>query len=244
MQVLLVEDERTVAAALARGLAAEGIGVTVARTGPEGLTRALDRGFDVVVLDILLPGLSGYEVLKRARAVGVRTPVLMLTAKDGEYDIADALDLGADDYLTKPFSFVVLLARLHALRRRDAASRPVVLRTGDLVVEPALGRCRRGTVEVALTAREFGILEYLMREPGVLHSKAEILAEVWDENLDASPNLVEVHVASLRRKLDRPFGRASIETVRGFGYRVHVGCPADAGERVASEPTGDDLGPA
>ncbi len=170
----------------------------------------------------MVPSLSGYEVLRRLRAAHVWTPVLMLTAKDGEHDIADALDLGADDYLTKPFSFVVLLARLRALLRRGVPERPAQLRAGDLVLDPAAHRVCRGDTDVRLTAREFSVLEYLMRRADEVVTKDELLTHVWDEHLDLDPNIVEVYVGYLRRKLDAPFGRRSIETVRGAGYRLHA----------------------
>jgi len=197
----------------------EGFSVRVAADGGEGLRLGLGGGFDVVVLDIMLPGLSGYEVLRRLRAHGVGTPVLMLTAKDGEYELADALDLGADDYLTKPFSFVVLTARLRALVRR-APRPPEVLVVGDLTVEPARRRVRRGEVEVSLTPREFALLEFLMRHKGVVVTKTDILSEVWDAHWHGPPNVVEVYVGYLRKKIDIPFGRDSIETHRGVGYRL------------------------
>lgn len=220
MRLLIVEDERTLATALARGLAADGFAVDLAHDGVTGLWRAVEGGYDVVVLDIMLPGLSGYEVLKRLRARKFWTPVLMLTAKDGEYDQADALDLGADDYLTKPFSYVVLLARLRALLRRGAPARPAVLAAGDLALDPASRTCRRGETEIGLTPREFSLLEYLLRRADEAVSKADILTHVWDEHFDGDPNIVEVYVGYLRRKVDVPFGRRSITTVRGVGYRL------------------------
>ncbi|WP_239313130.1 MULTISPECIES: response regulator transcription factor [unclassified Frankia] len=220
MRVLIVEDERTLAAAVARGLLTEGFAVDVAHDGPEGLWRATEWPYDMVVLDLMLPKLSGYELLRRMRAAGVWTPVLMLTAKDGEHDIADALDLGADDYLTKPFSYVVLVARIRALLRRGNAPRPSVLTAGDLLLDPAARRCHRSGEDVSLTAREFALLEYLLRHRGAVVSKTEILEHVWDENFDGDPNIVEVYIRYLRRKLDAPFGRRCIETVRGAGYRL------------------------
>jgi DNA-binding response OmpR family regulator len=172
------------------------------------------------VLDIMLPGLSGYEVVRGLRAAKVWTPVLMLTAKDGEYDEADALDLGADDYLTKPFSYVVLLAHLRALIRRGSPPRPAVLSAGDLTLNPATRRCHRGGVEIRLTAREFALLEHLIRNSNDVVPKASLLSNVWDEFYAGDPNIVEVYVGYLRKKVDAPFGRASIETVRGAGYRL------------------------
>jgi DNA-binding response OmpR family regulator len=220
MRVLLVEDEVRLAEHVRRGLAAEGFVVDVVHDGAEGLFRAQIDGYDVIVLDIMLPGLNGYEVCRRLRAGGVWTPVLMLTAKDGEYDQADALDLGADDYLTKPFSFLVLVARLRALIRRGAPARPTVLEAGDLTLDPAGHRVRRGGVQIALTPREFGVLHFLMRHRGDVVSKTDILESVWDTHHDGSENLVEVYVGYLRRKIDQPFGRRAIQTVRGAGYRL------------------------
>ncbi|SEL12649.1 two-component system, OmpR family, response regulator [Blastococcus sp. DSM 46786] len=222
MRVLVIEDERNLAAAVARGLHAEGFSVDVAGDGVTGLDRALLGGYGAVVLDIMLPGRSGYDVLRELRARQVWTPVLMLTAKDGEYDIADALDLGADDYLTKPFPFVVLVARLRALVRRGVPERPAQLVVGDLVLDPAAHRVRRGDTELSLTAREFALLEHLMRRAGDAVAKSELLAEVWDENFAGDPNIVEVYVGYLRRKIDAPFGCKSIETVRGVGYRIEA----------------------
>jgi DNA-binding response OmpR family regulator len=220
--MLVVEDEATLADALARGLSEEGFAVDVVRDGSEGLLRARESCYDAILLDIMLPGLSGYEVLRQLRKAEVWTPVLMLTAKDGEYDIADALDLGADDYIVKPFSFVVLVARLRALLRRGAPERPVRLVAGDLVVDPTTRRCARGETAVSLTSREFAVLEYLMRSPDRVISKTELIEHVWDEYYDGDPNIVEVYVGYLRRKVDTPFGRESIETVRGSGYRVRA----------------------
>jgi DNA-binding response OmpR family regulator len=221
MRVLVVEDERRLAEAVARGLGADGFTVDLAADGEDGLWRATEQLYDVIVLDIMLPKLSGYEIVKRLRAGQVWTPVLMLTAKDGEYDEADALDLGADDYLTKPFSYVVLLAHLRALVRRGGPVRPAVLSAGDLILDPAVRRVHRGDEEIALTAREFAVLEYLMRHRDEVVSKSDILANVWDEFYEGDPNIVEVYVGYLRRKIDAPFDRKGIETVRGAGYRLH-----------------------
>ncbi|SCF59172.1 response regulator transcription factor [Streptomyces sp. Ncost-T10-10d] len=220
MRMLIIEDERGLAAAIADGLASEGFVADTAYDGVDGLWRVLHEPHDVIVLDIMLPGLSGYEVLKRMRAAHVWTPVLMLTAKDGEYDEADALDLGADDYLSKPFSYVVLVAHLRALLRRGAPPRPAVLAVNDLTLDPARRRCRRGSHEIDLTAREFTLLEFLLRRAGQVVSKTEILTHVWDENFDGDTNIVEVYVGYLRRKIDTPFDRQTIETVRGAGYRL------------------------
>jgi DNA-binding response OmpR family regulator len=217
---LVVEDETRLAAYLKRGLAAEGFAVDVAGDGEQGLWLATESDYDAILLDIMLPKLSGYEVLKRLRERGNWTAVLMLTAKDGEYDEADALDLGADDYLTKPFSFIVLLAHVRALLRRGAPVRPSVLNIGDLVLDPAAKAVRRGDAEIRLTAKEFSLLEFLMRHPGDVMSKREILEHVWDWEFDGDPNIVEVYIGYLRRKVDAPFGRRSLETMRGYGYRV------------------------
>ncbi|NMH99262.1 winged helix-turn-helix domain-containing protein [Pseudonocardia acidicola] len=220
MRVLLVEDERPLAELVRRGLAAEGHTVQIASDGPSGLAAASTGQHDVVVLDIMLPGLSGYRILQRLREAGIWTPVLMLTAKDGEYDEADAFDLGADDYLTKPFSFVVLLARLRALLRRAGEARPTVLTVGDLRLDPARHRVHRGEVEITLTPREFGVLEYLMRHAGEVVTKTDILRAVWDAHYEGEVNVVEVYVGYLRRKIDAPFTTTSIETLRGVGYRM------------------------
>lgn len=220
MKVLLVEDEVRLAAALRRGLSADGFAVDLAADGQDGLWRARESSYDVIVLDIMLPRMSGYEVLKALRADRIWTPVLMLTAKDGEYDIADALDIGADDYLAKPFSYVVLLARLRALVRRGHKPRPVVLTAGDLNLDPARHLCQRAGQPIALTAREFALLMFLLRHKDEVLTKTEILQNVWDEHFDGAQNIVEVYVGYLRRKIDVPFGRAAIETVRGAGYRL------------------------
>jgi len=220
VRLLIVEDERAFAEMLRRGLVAEGFTVDVAHTGRDGLWRATEQEYDVVVLDIMLPELSGYEVLKRLRAAENWTPVLMLTAKDGEYDEADAFDLGADDYLSKPFSFVVLIARLRALLRRGAPARPAVLEAGDLRLDPSARTVHRGQQRIELTAREFGLLEFLLRRPGTALTKNEILSHVWDAHYDGDENVVEVYIGYLRRKIDVPFGTRTIETVRGVGYRL------------------------
>ncbi|MEW2355335.1 response regulator transcription factor [Spirillospora sp. NPDC029432] len=224
MRLLIVEDERRLAASLAGGLAAEGFAVEVAHDGLTGLRRALDHPFDLVVLDIMLPGMNGYRVCAELRAAGVETPILMLTAKDGEYDEAEGLDTGADDYLTKPFSYVVLLARIRALlRRRERAGGAPAITVGDLTVDPASRRALRGDVEVELTAKEFAVLEHLALNAGQVVSKTQIMEHVWDFAYDGDPNIVEVYVSALRRKLDAPFGRRSIQTVRGAGYRLDAG---------------------
>ena len=215
MRLLLVEDEQRMAAAMARGLVHAGFTVDVAHDGPRGFAMACEVSYDAIVLDVMLPGLSGYEVTKRLRARGIWTPILLASAKDGEYDQADGLDLGADDYLTKPFSFVVLLARLRALLRRSAEPRPVTLVVGELELDPASRTVAVSGTVVDLTAREFAMLEYLMRRPGAVVAKADLLAHVWDTP-DIDPNAVEVYAGYLRRKL----GREHLETVRGAGYRL------------------------
>ncbi|MGC4979291.1 MULTISPECIES: response regulator transcription factor [unclassified Streptomyces] len=220
MRVLVVEDERRLALALQHGLTAEGFSVDVAHDGLTGLTKATERAYDVVVLDIMLPGLNGYRVCQRLRATGSNVGILMLTAKDGEWDEAEALDTGADDYLSKPFSFVVLVARLRALARRIGTRAPRRTVLGDLVVDSAARTCTRGGVSVPLTPREFAVLDHLARRAGEAVSKREILDEVWDSGADSDPNTVEVHVSALRRKIDTPFGRAAVQTVRGSGYRL------------------------
>jgi DNA-binding response OmpR family regulator len=219
MRVLVVEDERRMAAALQRGLQAEGFAVDLAHDGEDGLHLARQGEYDVVVLDIMLPKISGYNVCKQLRAEENWVPILMLSAKDGEYDMADGLDLGADDYLTKPFSYVVLVARLRALLRRGANRRPAVLRAGDLSLDPARRRVVRGETPVELTPREFALLEYLIRHHDEVVSKSEILEHVWD-TFDTDPNVVEVYVGYLRRKIDVPFSKNALQTVRGAGYRL------------------------
>lgn len=217
---MLVEDELRLAETVRRGLAAEGFVVDVVHDGAEGLWSAKANAYDVVVLDIMVPSLNGYDVCRGMRAAGVWTPVLMLTAKDGEHDQADAFDLGADDYLTKPFSYVVLVARLRALVRRGAPARPTLLSAGDLTLDPATHAVSRSEQAVALTPREFALLHFLLRHRGDVMSKAEILRGVWDTFYDGDDNIVEVYVGYLRRKIDQPFDRHAIETVRGVGYRL------------------------
>jgi DNA-binding response OmpR family regulator len=220
MKILVIEDERNLAAALKRGLQAEGASVDLAHTGTDGLWMAEENPYDVLVVDIMLPGINGFQICERLRGQGDWTPILMLTAKDGELDETEALDAGADDYLTKPFSYLVLQARLRALLRRGARERPATLAAGDLTVDPASRRCRRGQQEIALTAREFSVLEYLMRRVGEVVTKRNVLDNVWDYDFEGDPNIVEVYIRYLRNKIDRPFGRSTIETVRGSGYRI------------------------
>jgi len=223
VRVLVVEDEPRLARALQRGLTAEGYAVDLAADGPGGLDAARHGEYDAVVLDVMLPGLSGYLVVRALRAEGHWVPVLMLSAKDGEYDQADGLDAGADDYLTKPFSFVLLLAKLRALLRRGAPERPAVLSAGTLTLDPASRQVHRDGTEIALTAREFSLLEYLIRNLDRVVTKIELLDHVWDTAADLDPNVVEVYVGYLRRKIDTPFGRRSLRTVRGAGYRLVEG---------------------
>jgi two-component system OmpR family response regulator len=220
VRLLVVEDEERLARALQRGLSAEGYVVDVAVDGVAGLEAARHGEYDAVVLDIMLPRLSGYRVVHALRDEGNWVPVLMLSAKDGEYDQADGLDAGADDYLTKPFSFVVLLARLRALLRRGAPERPAVLVAGTLQLDPATRQVRRNSDEITLTAREYALLEYLMRRRDEVVTKIELLDHVWDAGADTDPNVVEVYVGYLRRKIDQPYGLRSLQTVRGAGYRL------------------------
>lgn len=220
MRVLLVEDEKRLADLLKGGLAGEGFAVDVAFDGRDGLWMASENAYDVIVLDVMLPRMNGYTVCARLRAAENWTPILMLTAKDGVHDEAEALDTGADDFLSKPFSYVVLLARLRALVRRGGGARPVSIVVGDLTVDPAGLRCRRGGVEIPLTPKEFAVLHGLARRPGEVVSKRELLAQAWDFAYDGDPNIVEVYISALRRKIDSPFGRSSLVTVRGAGYRL------------------------
>jgi DNA-binding response OmpR family regulator len=223
MKILVVEDDKRLAATLKRGLEQEGYVVDVALDGLEGRWLATERGYDAIVLDVMLPGLNGYRLCAELREAGNWTPVLMLTAKRGEYDEAEALDTGADDFLSKPFSFVVLLARLRALVRRGQPQRPVELDVGDLRLDPAAHRCTRDGTEIALSPREFAVLEYLARRAGTAVSKSELLEHVWDFAFEGDDNIVEVYVRRLRRKIDEPFGRSTIQTVRGVGYRMDAG---------------------
>ncbi|WP_204048040.1 response regulator transcription factor [Microbispora siamensis] len=220
MRVLLVEDERRLAELVKSGLADEGFAVDIACDGTEGLWMATENSYDAIVLDVMLPRLNGYAVCRRLREAGNWTPIMMLTAKDGEYDEAEALDTGADDFLSKPFSYVVLLARLRALVRRGGRERPVSLTVGDLTIDPAGMRCRRAGTEVSLTPKEFAVLHALARRAGEVVSKADLLAQAWDFAYDGDPSIVEVYISALRRKIDAPFGRSSLVTVRGAGYRL------------------------
>jgi two-component system, OmpR family, response regulator len=220
VRILVVEDDEHLASAVARGLHAEGFAVSVAVDGTEGLWRATEERYDAIVLDIMLPGTNGYRVCAALRERNVWTPILMLTAKDGDLDEAEALDTGADDFLSKPFSFVVLVARLRALIRRGRPERPAILRAGTVALDPATHRAWRDEVEIALTPRQMAVLEVLLRRPGEIVSKREILDAVWDFAFDGDSNIVEVYIRQLRKKIDEPFACTSIETVRGAGYRV------------------------
>ncbi|WP_344394771.1 response regulator transcription factor [Streptomyces vastus] len=216
MRLLIVEDERRLAVSLALGLTAEGFAVDVVHDGLEGLHRAREGRYDLIVLDLMLPGMNGFRVCSALRSAGNDTPVLMLTAKNGEYDEAEGLDAGADDYLTKPFSYVVLLARVRALLRRRTRQAALVLRVGALAVDPGRRQVTVGQREVALTAKEFAVLEQLAVRAGEVVSKTEILEAAWDHAYEGDVNIVEVHVCVLRRKL----GAGWISTVRGAGYRL------------------------
>jgi DNA-binding response OmpR family regulator len=220
MRILVVDDEVNLASSIKLGLTAEGFSVDVAHDGEDGLWAALEQNYDLIVLDLMLPKLNGYKVLEKMRSLGVWTPVLMLTAKDGEYDQADAFELGADDYLTKPFSYVVLVARIRALLRRSGNDTSAILEAGDLNLDPFNQKVFRGEQEIVLTAREFALLEYFMRNKDRVMKKTELIEHVWDSNFDGPLNVVEVYVGYLRKKIDAPFGRQSLKTIRGFGYRL------------------------
>lgn len=220
MRLLVVEDEKAMAAGLRAGLEAEGFTVDVATDGVDGLWMATEHTYDAIVLDLMLPGMDGHRVCHRLREARVWTPVLVLTARDDEQDEVGALDIGADDYLTKPFSYAVLLARLRSLMRRGGTERPPVLEAGDLRLDPATKQVWRADVEVVLTARELAVLELLLRRGGQVVSKRQVLDHVWGEDFEGDPNIVEVYVRHLRNKLDRPFGSSTIHTVRGAGYRL------------------------
>ena len=220
MRLLIVEDEQRMAAALARGLRADGFAVEIAHDGTTGLERARFGSYDAMILDIMLPGISGYEIIRTLRRENNWVPVLVLSAKDGEYDQSDGLDLGADDYLTKPFSYVVLLARLRALLRRGSPVRPPVLTVGDLMLDPARHVVERDGTDISLSSREFSLLEYLMRNAEQVVTKVTLLDHVWSAAEDTHVNLVEVYIGYLRKKIDTPFGRRSLRTVRGAGYRL------------------------
>ncbi len=220
MRILLVDDEVRLADGIRRGLEAEGMVVDVAHNGVDGVRLATDGDYDAIVLDVMMPGMSGYRVCQSLRADDVWTPVLFLTAKDGEWDEVEGLDTGGDDWLTKPFSHPVLVARIRALVRRGGRARPPVLIAGDLRLDPAARRAFRGDVELSLTARELSVLDYLLRRRGEAVTRREVIANVWGGDFDGDENIVEVYIAHLRAKIDKPFGRESIETVRGTGYRL------------------------
>jgi len=220
MKLLLIEDDDKIARAIDRGLRAEGFTVERAASGDHGLWLATEGTFDLILLDILLPGRNGYQICADLRAAGDWTPILMLTAKDGDLDEAEGLDTGADDYLTKPFSFPVLVARIRALLRRGAQRDVSPVAVGDLGIDTVRRRVWRGDRNIELTAREFDVLHFLVRRAGEVLSKYDILNGVWDYDFEGDPNIVEVYIGRLRRKVDRPFGRESIETIRGAGYRI------------------------
>lgn len=220
VRVLLVDDEERLIGVMKRGLRREGFAVDTAPDGESGLRLAQENDYDAIVLDIMLPKRNGYQVCAALREAGVWTPILMLTAKHGEHDHAEALDTGADDFLTKPFSYLVLVAHLRALIRRTSRARPVVLTAGDLRLDPTRHRCWRGEVEIELTPRQFALLEFFLTRVGEVLSKTEILQHVWEDFYDADANIVEVYVGYLRKKIDVPFGRSSIQTLRLVGYRL------------------------
>ena len=223
MKLLVIEDDVKIATAVKRGLEAEGFTVEVVFDGSEGLWLATEGRYDLIILDIMLPGRNGYQICADLRAAGNWTPILMLTAKDGDLDEAEALDTGADDYLTKPFSFPVLVARVRSvLRRVGGRGAPTPAQAGDLRIDPAARRVWRGDTEVSLTARQFDVLEFLVRRAGQVMSKREILDGVWQYDFAGDPNIVEVYIGRLRSLIDEPFGRQAIETVRGAGYRLAV----------------------
>jgi two-component system OmpR family response regulator len=231
MRVLLVEDEIKMSRALRRGLEQEGYAVDTALDGHDGLHRATEWDYDAIVLDVMLPAADGFEVCRSLRAAECWAPVLMLTAKDAVDDRVRGLDAGADDYLTKPFSFEELLARLRALLRRGSEARPAVLQVGDLVLDPARHAVERGDARVELTAKEFSLLEYFMRRAGQVLTRSELIDHVWDFAFEGDSNVVDVYVRYLREKIDRPFGRETLETVRGAGYRLRA-----EDDRAAADP--------
>ena len=223
MRVLVVEDEVRLAEALRRGLQAEGFAVDVANGGTEGFRLAKESPYDIILLDIMLPGINGFKLCAMLRQAEIWCPIMMLTAKDGELDEAEALDTGADDFLSKPFSFTVLLARIRALMRRSTTSRPAQLGVDDLLLDPASHEVRRDNTSIDLTAREFSLLELLLRRKGEVLTKSDILEHVWDYDFEGDSNIVEVYVGYLRKKIDAPFGTKTIRTIRGVGYLVKDG---------------------
>ncbi len=220
MRVLVVEDDIRLAEVIRAGLKAEGFAADISGDGVEAVWRASEVAYDVIVLDVMLPGKDGIAVCRELRQLGITTPILMLTARTGDTEHAEALNSGADDFLPKPFSFVVLIAHLRALIRRGATAAGTMLTAGDLVLDPARHRCRRGETEIELTSRQFSLLEFLMSRAGEAVSKTEIVEHVWDEAFDGDLNIVEVYVGYLRRKIDAPFDRHAIETIRLVGYRL------------------------
>ena len=220
MRILLVEDDVAIARSLKEGLEDEAYAVDVVHDGDEGYRTAMADDYDVIILDVMLPEMNGYEVCQALRKDGNRTPILMLTARDAERDIVEGLDVGADDYLAKPFSFEVLLARLRALLRRPNEKLEEVLRVGDLALDPSLKKVTRASEEISLTAKEYAVLEYLMRNAGKVLSKEQIISHVWDFDADVLPNNVELFIMFLRRKIDKPFDSKLIHTVSGFGYKL------------------------
>ncbi len=223
MRVLVVEDERRIATLLERGLQEEGYAVDLAATGEDGIWLATENAYDAVLLDVLLPDLDGFEVCRRLREAGRWAPILMLTARDAVPDRVEGLDAGADDYLTKPFAYPELLARLRAVIRRGPHERPAAISVGDLSLDPATREVRRGDLPVPLTPKEFALLEYFMRHAGEVLTRTQILEHVWDFAFDGDSNVIEVYIRYLREKVDRPFGRQTLETVRGVGYRLQDG---------------------
>jgi two-component system OmpR family response regulator len=222
MKLLLVEDDKKIATVVKRGLEAEGFTVEVAFDGNDGLWLATEGSYDLIILDIMLPGRNGYQICAELREAGDWTPILMLTAKDGDLDQAEALDTGADDYLIKPFSFAVLVARIRALLRRATGHNPAPVEAGDLRIDPGQRKAWRDDVEIRLTARQFDVLEFLMRRAGQVMSKTEILDGVWEYEFEGDPNIVEVYIRRLRSRIDEPYGRHAIETIRGAGYRLRA----------------------
>lgn len=220
MRILLIEDDVTIARLLKEGLEDESYAVDVAHDGSEGYRTASADEYDVIILDIMLPEMNGYEVCRALRKDGNKTPILMLTARDAERDIVEGLDTGADDYLAKPFSFDVLLARIRALLRRPNEKLEEILQVGDLKLDPSLKKVTRASQEINLTAKEYGVLEYLMRNKGKVLSKEQIISHVWDFDADVLPNNVELFIMFLRRKIDKPFKSKLIHTVSGFGYKL------------------------
>jgi two-component system, OmpR family, response regulator len=222
VRVLIVEDELRMASLIRRGLEKEGLSADIAATGEEALVLAGAHEYDAIALDVMLPGMTGFETCRRLRSQGIWTPVLMLTARDAVEDRVAGLDTGADDYLVKPFAFAELLARLRALVRRGDPERPSVLEVDDLQLDPATHEVRRGSSEIALSAKEFALLETFMRRPGVVLSRFDLLEHAWDFAYENRSNIVDVYVRRLRMKIDEPFDRHSLETVRGAGYRLRL----------------------